>query len=128
MGSGEENTDGEGELSEENDNMLGGGKEKDNMLGGGKETGELVGERNLLDTLKILVENQGASLEAVLKGAKRGGKRKKGGDSEDSDEEDDQGSSKPRLVSFRNHHVKDDAHSSLDGKVRANIRPFNGQH
>ena len=118
MGSGEENTDGEGELSEENDNML----------GGGKETGELVGERNLLDTLKILVENQGASLEAVLKGAKRGGKRKKGGDSEDSDEEDDQGSSKPRLVSFRNHHVKDDAHSSLDGKVRANIRPFNGQH
>ena len=84
---------------------------------------ESAGEKSeLLEAFKLVVENQKESLRMVMKKAN---KRKRRG--EEEDDEDEEVEAGPKLISIKNHHFKDDAHSVIDWKVRTSIRPFNGE-
>ena len=80
--------------------------------------------RDLLAAVKLLVKNQSDTFEAATRAVNKSRKRKRGDDDDDDSEEEEKAESQPKLITFKD--VKDDAHTVIDWKLRANIRPFNG--
>ena len=88
-----------------------------------RKTKDSGGPSDLLAAVQLLVKNQTESYKAATRAAKKSRKRRREDtDEEDSEEEDE--NTRPRVLTFKE--VKDDAHTIIDWKLRASLRPFNG--